>query len=132
MKKSKVYAFVLGIMILCSCNNKTYPSNGETIYRTGKNLQGERILDRRNSRIKIVNSCKSCHGKNGDAMKNTSIKFSSLRNPDNFETPYTDSLFFRFLDHDLKSNGVKANIGVIWKMNDNDKLDLLKYLKTLH
>jgi hypothetical protein len=38
---------------------------------------------------------------------------------------------YRFLDHDLKSDGTKADIGVIWKMNDQDKKDLLDYLKTL-
>lgn len=64
-------------------------------------------------------------------MNGVSIKFSSLSDPDRMNNPYNDSLFFRFLDHDLKSDGTKANIGVIWKMNDKDKKDLLNYLKTL-
>ncbi len=108
-----------------------YSTNGETIYRTGRNLQGEKLLDRKASRIKIVNNCKTCHGANGDKMNSVSIKFSYLSNPNNLSIPYTDSLFFRFLDHDLKSDGTKANIGVIWKMNDKDKKDLLDYLKSL-
>jgi cytochrome c553 len=108
-----------------------YLSSGEKIYHTGKNLQGEKLLDRSASRIKIVNSCVTCHGKNGDKMNGVSIKFSYLSNPNNFSIPYTDSLLFRFLDKDLKSNGSKANIGVIWKMNDQDKRDLLAFLKTL-
>lgn len=94
-------------------------------------MQGEVMLDKSASRIKFVNSCKGCHGKKGDAMNKVSIKFSYLSNSNNFTIPYTDSLFFRFLDHDLKSNGTKANIGVIWKMADKDKKDLLTYLKTL-
>ena len=131
MNYIKFCTMVLMIISLSACDNKIYPTNGETIYKTGKNLHGERMLDRKNSRIKIVNSCKTCHGKNGDAMKNISIKYNYLNNPGNFETPYTDSLLFRFLDHDLKANGTKANIGVIWKMSDNDKKDLIEYLKTL-
>ena len=114
-----------------SCTNKVYPTGGETIYKTGRNLQGEKLLDKSASRIKIVNNCKTCHGKNGDAMKGLSIKFTYLSNPNRFSVPYTDALFFRFLDHDLKSDGTKANIGVIWKMSDQDKKDLLDYLKTL-
>ena len=108
-----------------------YATNGETIYKTGRNSEGEELLDKRNSFIKITGSCKTCHGKNGDRMKNSSIKFSDLSNPAKFPVPYTDSLFFRFLDHDLKSDGSKANIGVIWKMSTKDKTDLLEYLKTL-
>ena len=123
--------FLIIVVVLASCTNKIYQTNGETIYKTGKNLKGEKLLDKSNSRITIVNNCKTCHGKNGDKMDRVSIKFSSLTNPGNFSVPYTDSLFFRFLDHDLKANGEKADIGVIWKMNDKDKQDLLDYLKTL-
>ncbi|MBC7935390.1 MAG: hypothetical protein H7Y86_08570 [Rhizobacter sp.] len=119
------------IIIMISCSRKIFDTNGETIYRTGRNLQGEKLLDKGASSIKIVSSCKTCHGKNGDSMKRSSIKFSVLSNPRRFAIPYTDSLFFRFLDHDLKSDGSKANIGVIWKMSKQDKVDLLAYLKTL-
>ncbi len=116
---------------IISCSKQIFSTNGETIYRTGKNLNGVKLLDKSNSRIKIVNSCKTCHGKNGDKMNSVSIKFSDLSSPQRFSIPYTDSLFYRFLDHDLKSDGTKANIGVIWKMNEQDKKDILDYLKTL-
>lgn len=119
------------IILMISCSTKVYLTNGETIYKTGKNLNGENLLDKSASRIKIINSCKTCHGKSGDAMNGLSIKFSYLSNPANFSIPYTDSLFYRFLDHDLKSDGTKANIGIIWNMNDQDKKDLLNYLKAL-
>ena len=131
MKKFKIYFLIIISFALLSCHKKTFPTNGETIYKTGKNLKGEKLLNKSASRIKIATSCKSCHGKNGDAMKDVSIKFSYLSNPNNFSVPYSDSLFYRFLDQDLKSNGTKANIGVIWKINDPDKKDLLTYLKTL-
>jgi len=130
--RNKLFYFTTFLIIFFSaCNNKIYQSNGETIYKTGRNVQGEKMLNKSASRIKIVNSCKSCHGKHGDAMRRVSIKFSYLENAGNFSIPYNDSLFFRFLDHDLKSDGEKANIGVTWKMSDQDKGDLLNYLKTL-
>ncbi|MEO7767497.1 MAG: hypothetical protein ABIS01_08730 [Ferruginibacter sp.] len=130
--KMLLVVFCLQLLFAISgCSNKTYPTNGETIYRTGKNVRGDRLLDRSASRIKIVNSCQNCHGKHGDALKIHTIKFASLANVDIYPVPYTDSLFYRFIDKDLKSNGIKANIGVIWKMSDSDQTDLLEFLKKL-
>lgn len=123
--------FILISKLFLFCGKQTYPTNGETIYKTGRNLQGEKLVDKSASNIKIVNSCKTCHGKRGDRINSVSIKYSYLTSANNFTTPYNDKLFFRFLDHDLKSNGTKANIGVIWKMNNQDKKDLWEYLKTL-
>ncbi|WP_281638405.1 c-type cytochrome [Flavobacterium marginilacus] len=131
MKFIKLISLSLITILQFSCNRQIFSTNGETIYKTGKNLKGEKMLDKKASRITIVNSCKTCHGKNGDAMQKVSIKFSYLSNRNNFTIPYTDSLLYRFLDNDIKSDGTKANIGVIWKMNDQDKKDLLEYLKTL-
>lgn len=131
MKNLQLVILLSVCMAIVSCSKKLYATNGETIYKTGKNIKGEKLLDKSASRIKIVNSCITCHGKNGDRMDDLSIQFSFLSNPNNFAIPYNDSLVYRFLDHDLKSDGTKANIGVIWKMNDQDKKDLLDYLKTL-
>lgn len=131
MKPSLIAAALLSCLALLSCREQIYLTNGETIYKKGMNLQGEKLLDKKASRISLVHNCKTCHGSNGDAMSRVSVKFSSLSDPKKFSVPYTDSLFFRFLDKDLKSNGRKANIGVIWKMNDEDKKDLLAFLKTL-
>lgn len=131
MKNHKIGLLSFMILLLFSCSQQIFETNGETIYKTGKNLQGEKLLDTNASRIKLATNCKACHGKNGNRMNGVSIQFRYLSNPDNYSIPYTDSLFFRFLDHDLKSNGKKAGIGVIWKMNDADKKDLLDYLKTL-
>lgn len=130
-RKQTVGLLILTIMLFISCSKVLYKTNGESIYKSGKNLNGEKLLNKSASRIKMINSCITCHGKNGDRMNSVSIKFSYLSNPANFAIPYTDILFFRFLDHDLKSNGTKANIGVIWKMNDQDKKDLLDYLKKM-
>ncbi|MFT3702715.1 MAG: hypothetical protein QM802_10110 [Agriterribacter sp.] len=131
MKISVWVGYLFMYFSLYSCSAKIYSTNGETIYKTGKNLHGQHLLDKKSSRIKIVSSCKTCHGSDGERIKTASIRFSYLSNSDHFSVPYNDSLFFRFLDHDLKSDGTKANIGVIWKMSDNDKADLLLYLKTL-
>jgi hypothetical protein len=131
MKNLELAILLFVCTAMVSCSQKLYLTNGETIYKTGKNIKGEKMLDKSASRIKIVSSCITCHGKNGDRMNGLSIRFSSLSNPNNFAIPYNDSLVYRFLDDDLKSDGTKADIGVIWKMNDQDKKDLLDYLKTL-
>jgi hypothetical protein len=105
--------------------------NGASIYNTGRNLQGFTVLDREASRIRIVKSCKGCHGPDGDRMRKRSIRFRDLSDSTKMRIPYTDSLFFRFLEADLRSDGSKANIGVIWKMSRQDEEDLLAYLKKL-
>lgn len=125
-----VIAMALGV-ISSACSQKMYTTNGETIYKTGRNLKGEKMINRKASSIPFVNNCRTCHGKNGDAMSGVSIKFKDLSNPQKHQVPYTDALFYRFLDEDLKSDGTKANIGVIWKMDNQDKKDLLEYLKSL-
>lgn len=126
---------IIGVLIvfysLISCNSKIYLSNGETIYKTGKNINGEALLDKKASSIKFVNKCITCHGKKGNRMKNKSVRFNDLTDSNKYSIPYNDTLFFRFLDHDIKSDGTKANIGLKWKMNDKDKNDLLDYLKSL-
>ena len=131
MRQIILLATISVVITAISCSQKTFQSNGEMIYKTGRNQQGEKMLNKKASRIQFVNNCQSCHGKTGERLKGISIKFSYLSNPNNFAIPYTDSLFYRFLDHDLKSDGSRANIGVIWKMNNQDKKDLLDYLKSL-
>jgi hypothetical protein len=128
MKKT---IFLLTLFFTAACSRAVITSNGQAIYTTGKNSRGERALDENSSRITFINSCAGCHGKSGTRMAGLSIRFSDLSDPNRFAVPYNDSLFFRFLDEDLKSDGTKANIGVIWKLSDDDKKDLLDYLKTL-
>lgn len=122
---------LLSISTLTNCSPVLYSGNGEKIYRTGQNMQGEKLLDKEKSSITMFKSCKSCHGKNGDSFKSQNIQWSYLSDPKNLAVPYTESLFFRFLDKDIKSDGTPAAIGVHWKMSDTDKRDLIAYLKTL-
>lgn len=131
MKTYKVAIVMLFSIVSSACSQKAYTTNGETIYKTGKNLKGEKMINRKQSSIPFVNNCRTCHGKNGDGMRGVSIKFKDLSDPKKYQVPYTEALFYRFLDKDLKSDGTKANIGVIWTMNDQDKKDLLEYLKSL-
>jgi cytochrome c553 len=132
MRRIFPFLAAVSVLLLTAASGKVRTrSNGETIYNTGKNLAGEKLLDSDASRIKIAKSCRSCHGPGGDAMRGVSIRYSDLSDPRRHEIPYNDSLLFRFLDDDLLSNGEKADIGVIWKMSDEDKRDLIAYLKTL-
>lgn len=131
MKHAYRFSFLVTVILVLSCSKQILLTNGETIYKTGRNLQGAKLLDKSASRVKIANSCKACHGKNGGRIIGVFIKFSYLSNSNNYTVPYNDTLFFRFLDRDLRSDGTKANIGVTWKMSEQDKKDLLNYLKTL-
>ena len=131
MKLITKIIFILALLLSISCGKKTYETNGESIYKTGKNLVGESLLDRNASQIKFIKSCVFCHGKQGNAMKKVNLQWRFLSNSTNLSVPYSDELFYRFLDHDLKSDGTKADIGIIWKMNNQDKKDLLNYIKTL-
>ena len=118
--------------ILTSCE-KEYDSNGETIFRTGKNLKGEMMQDRNSSQRNAIYSCQDCHGRTGGNIinKDESIKYKDLIDPALRIVPYNDELIKRFLDEELKSDGTKANTGIVWKMSDKDKTDLIEFLKTL-
>jgi hypothetical protein len=135
MTNRKSTYWVAGILLfslfLISCGKQVYKTNGESIYRTGKNLQGKNMLDRSRSSIPFFKSCQGCHGPSGDRMDKTHISYKSLSDPAYYVVPYNDSAIYRFLDRDLKSNGNAANIGVRWKMSDRDKKDLVDFLKSL-
>jgi hypothetical protein len=123
-----VSLLILALILISSISTD---DNGANIYNTGRNLQGVAVLDRQASRIRIVKSCRGCHGPDGDRMRKRSIRYRDLSDSTKMRIPYTDSLFFRFLEEDLRSDGTKANIGVIWKMSRQDEEDLLAYLKKL-
>jgi cytochrome c553 len=131
---TKIFVLLALGMILAvgGCKKETFDSNGETIFRTGKNLKGEGLQDLAASDMKMLHSCVSCHGSNGTGTKdNPSITFADLSNSALHAIPYNDSLLIRFLDHELKSNGAVANTGVVWRMSSAEKRDLIAFLKTL-
>ena len=127
----KVIYLSLILLLFQNCTKGFYSSNGETIYKTGKNKEGKKLLDKEHSQITFVRSCLGCHGKEGERNRNCTLKWSNLSNPQKHRVPYTDSLFYRFLDEDLKSDGSHAETGVHWNLSLEDKKDLLDYLKKL-
>ncbi len=125
---AQIITFSLLTILLFACTKEAYTELGENIYRTGKNLSGESLLDKSNSKIKFIKSCQGCHGKNGRRIPDADVRWTQLSQ---LSVPYTDSLFFRFLDEDLKSDGSAADTGVHWDMTAEEKLALLEFLKTL-
>lgn len=130
----KLLWFFLLILFSCSfisCKKEIYSTNGETIYRTGKNNNGEPLLNKHASQIKAFKSCQGCHGKNGNRTSDCKINYKALTDSNLHTIPYNDYLIFRFLDEDLKSDGSIAKTGVKWNISDKDKKDLVEFLKTL-
>jgi hypothetical protein len=132
MTKIKIqFAAFITLVIIHGCKKEI--TNGETIFRTGKNLDGKVMMDINASEKKIQASCQDCHGINGGNILNRkgSIKYKDLVDPSLPDQPYNDSLIMRFIDLRIKSDGSAANTGIMWKMGKQDKQDLLSFLKTL-
>ncbi len=127
------------LLTLLTLNNSDFDvKNGESIFNTGLNLKGEVVQDMDKSDMSgMVHSCSHCHGDMGEGKPNRkmgptgSIKFKDLSDAGLHSVPYTEDLLKRFLDEEIMSDGTKAKTGVIWKMSDKDKNDLIEYLKTL-
>ena len=124
-------AVLLVIVIGSGCANKLYTTNGESIYMSGMDLTGRPLLDKEYSEITLFKSCNGCHGPSGTRIKSCNVQWSYLTDSSKLDVPYTEELFIRFLDEDLKSDGSKARTGVHWQMTVQDKSDLIEYLKTL-
>lgn len=116
-----------------------FPTNGETIFRTGRNQPGVVLQDLARSQMPMPHSCASCHGSDGAGsamggmMRSSvpSIRFRDLADPRLHRVPYTEELLMRFLDDEVKPDGTVANTGVAWRMSAQDKADLIAFLKTL-
>ena len=96
------------------------------------------MQDLSRSGMAMAHSCVSCHGSNGEGMPMSmmgrtasSIRFRDLSDPAQHRIPYTEALLKRFLDHEIKSDGTAARTGVAWDMSEEDKDDLIAFLKTL-
>lgn len=127
-----IIASSLLMLTVTSCR-KEERSNGELIFRTGRNTDGKSVLDQNASVIKLVQGCQDCHGRNGGNILNRkeSIKYKDLTDPSLRDIPYNDSLIVRFLNEELKSDGSTAKTGVVWKMDARDQQDLISFLKSL-
>jgi cytochrome c553 len=106
--------------------------NGETIFVTGKNIQGVVLQDIAASQMKMLHGCVDCHGSSGKGNRNNpSITYADLSSPALHSVPYTDALLRRFLNFEQKSDGSHADTGVVWRMSEQDQTDLIFYLQTL-
>ena len=137
--------FVIGTIItgvfVSSCKKETnkFTTNGETIFKTGKNIQGEVLQDLSKSEMNgSIHGCADCHGddgkgkyRGGGSKQTGSITYNDLTNPSKYSPVYSDSLIKRFIDSETKSDGTHANTGVVFVMQENDKVDLINFLKQL-
>jgi cytochrome c oxidase subunit 2 len=123
-----------------------YVSNGQMIYFTGRNQQGERIsFDGAPMWLyRHGGSCASCHGPDGrggaPVMMGTEIpgdiRYSHLTEEEHEEgeehPPYTDELIKRAITQGLNPAGEPLDPTMPrWHMSDQDLNDLIQFLKTL-
>jgi cytochrome c553 len=132
MKNYIAVLIAIGALACISWKRQSYTSNGESIYKTGKNLAGISLLDKKKSEITIFRTCKSCHGPTGSRIKSCDISWSRLTDTSKIEVPYTRESFYRFIDQDIKSDDTKAATGVHWQMTNEEKDDLMAYLQQLN
>jgi mono/diheme cytochrome c family protein len=124
-----------------------YVSNGQTIYFTGRNQQGQRIpFDGAPMWLSMHGgSCASCHGADGrggaPVMMGTEIpgdiRYSHLTEEEHEEgeehPPYTDELIKRAITLGLNPAGEPLDPTMPrWRMSDQDLNDLIEYMKTLN
>jgi mono/diheme cytochrome c family protein len=124
-----------------------YVSNGQMIYFTGTNQQGQRIpFDGAPMWLYTHGgSCASCHGADGrggaPVMMGTEIpgdiRYSHLTEEEHEEgeahPPYTDELIKRAITLGLNPAGEPLDQTMPrWRMSDQDLDDLIEYLKTLN
>lgn len=93
MDRKGLITLIITLVFIYSCKKESRYTNGETIFRTGKNKAGKIMMDINASRIKISASCQDCHGRNGGNIlnKRESIKYKDLTDPSLRDYPYTDS-----------------------------------------
>ena len=124
-----------------------YASNGQTIYFTGRNEQGQRIpFEGAPTWLSMHGGgCASCHGADGQGgapvMMGTEIpgdiRYSHLTEEEHEEggehPPYTDELIKRAITLGLNPAGEPLDPTMPrWRMSDQDLNDLIEYLKTLN
>jgi len=123
-----------------------FTSNGEMIYYTGINAQGERIPFTGGPRWLYMHGggCASCHGEDGrggvPVMMGTAIpsdiRYHHLIEEEHEEgeehPPYTDELIKRAITQGLDPAGKPLDLTMPrWQMSEEDLNDLLEFLKTL-
>lgn len=128
--------------------NRKFGSNGESIYYTAVNKQGERIgAEMMNMQMNDTNfSCVDCHGENGRGRKvemmmgsftAPDIRYSVLKeghsgNENEDHEPYNDQTLARAIIKGIDPGGIPLNYPMPrWQMKSKDVKDLISYLKEL-
>ncbi|MBE0524120.1 MAG: cytochrome c [Methanosarcinales archaeon] len=123
----------------------SFQSNGERIYYTGFNDQGQRIPTTQGPVWQYMHggSCVDCHGVNGrggvPVMMSykipSDISYEALTSEHGEEEehpPYTDETIKISIRDGINPGGELLDPTMPrWQMSDSDLNDLLKYLKTL-
>ena len=123
---------------------RDYSSNGELIYFTGTNEQGERIPFSDGPMWLFMHGggCAGCHGPDGrggaPVMMGTEIpgdiRYHHLIEEEHEEEhpPYTDELIKRAITEGLNPAGEPLDRTMPrWRMSEEDLDDLVEFLKTL-
>jgi cytochrome c oxidase subunit 2 len=139
-------AFTLVILLAQPGGAQYFSSNGETIYYTGYNDQGERIPFEGGPMWFSMRGggCVRCHGPSGTGGQPlmmtreipADIRYEALisgkHHPGEMETPYTDELIIRAIREGVDPDGKPLDPGMPrWQMTDKDVRDVINYLKTL-
>lgn len=123
-----------------------YESNGESIYFTGVNREGERIAFTGGPRWLYMHGggCADCHGPDGrggrvvmmSAIEAPNIQYGHLIEEEHGEgeehPPYSEALIKRAITEGLDPAGHPLDLVMPrWQLSDQDLDDLIAYLKTL-
>ncbi len=142
-----IVALLVSLVLAQSCGAQHYSSNGERIYTTGINDQGQRIPFYGGPMWLSAHggSCVNCHGPEGRGgtpvmmlqVIPADIRYDSLISgkydpSGEAGTPYTDELIVRAIREGIDPDGKPLYQGMPrWQMTDKDVHDVIDYLKQL-
>jgi uncharacterized membrane protein len=139
---------IIAIGAVTDYNASQYSSNGERIYYTGINENGEEIPYSGGMMMRM--SCADCHGNTGEGGLNimmydvtsADIRYDVLTGAHETENesegehhdhiPYNDTTIKAVITTGLEPDGEELSLAMPrWRFSDKDLDDLLDYLKTL-
>ena len=171
--KLSIGLILLGVFLLAGCGflfqgqddaasqsalTGSFTSNGQKIYYTGTNKQGEHIPYEdgpgfSNTMMAQTLACASCHGTDGsggehlmhmDVMDAPDIRYTALASEDSEQGSNADGDGHGNAEYDLETFRMAVVLGQHpdgeslnkdmprWVLNDQDLADLFVFIKTLH